>query len=239
MPALSHEPDLVADIRRRLDDVRERLRGAARSANGGGADITVVAITKTIPAATVAAAHAAGLRHFGENRVIEAEPKLAALAGLVPVPTWHLVGHLQRNKAKRALAAFDLVDSLDSPRLAEALDQLAAEAGHVVPVLLEVNVSGEAAKHGVGPGDAEEVARAVARLPHLRLEGLMTVGPLTDDRAAVLAAFQALAALRAQLAHRVPGPTWHRLSMGMSGDFDLAARAGATEVRLGRILFGD
>jgi hypothetical protein len=187
----------------------------------------------------VAAAHAAGLRHFGENRVLEASPKLAALADLAPRPTWHLVGHLQRNKAQRALAAFDGVDSLDSPRLAEALDRLAAEAGRVVPVLLEVNVSGEAAKHGVAPAEAEALARAVARLAHLRLEGLMTVGPLTEERAAVTAAFRALAALQAELARRVPGPTWQRLSMGMSGDYDLAVAAGATELRLGRVLFGD
>jgi hypothetical protein len=237
VPAVALDPAQAVEISGRLATVQERLAGAARSAGRAPGEVTIVAVTKTAPVAAVAAAHAAGLRHFGENRVLEAAPKLAALADLVPRPTWHLVGHLQRNKAQRALAAFDGVDSLDSLRLAEALNRLAAEAGRVLPVLLEVNVSGEAAKHGVAPTEAEDVARAVARLAHLRLEGLMTVGPLTEERGAAAAAFRSLAALQAELARRVPGPSWHRLSMGMSGDYDLAVAAGATELRLGRVLF--
>ncbi len=229
----------AAAVGRRVATVRARVAAAAVAAGRDPGSVRLVAVTKGVGEAAVRAAQAAGVGHFGENRVPEAELKVRALADLTPAPTWHLVGHLQRNKAKRAVALFHTVDSVDSVRLAVTLDRLAAVAGRRLPLLLEVNVTAEAAKHGVHPAEAVDVARQIAALPSLVLQGLMTVGPLTDDRQAIAAAFRGLAALRAAVVRQVPGLDLDRLSMGMSGDYDLAVAAGATEVRIGRALFAD
>lgn len=233
------DPLATAAVGRRLALVRQRLTEAASAVGRDPARVTVVVITKGVGEALVSAAYAAGLRHFGENRVQEAVGKIAASRVWEPQPTWHLVGHLQRNKAKVAVAEFGSVDSVDSPRLAQTLNQWAATDKRQLPVLLEVNVSAEAAKHGVPPSEAVPMARMIAGLPHLRLEGLMTVGPHTEDRLAIAAAFRRLAQLQVEVAKQVPGLALHRLSMGMSGDYELAVAAGATEVRIGRALFED
>ena len=220
----------------RLAELKATIALAARAAGRDPQDVTLVAVVKGVAPALVAAAHAAGARHLAHNRVPEALALQAALGPLDPPPCWHMVGHLQRNKVRRALDAFDTLDSLDSWRLAQALDAAAGAAGRILPVLLEVNVSGEPAKQGVAPEELPALAEAVAASTHLSVAGLMGLGPLTADPGAVRAAFERLAALRLDLALALGRPL-PRLSMGMSGDFTLAIAAGATEVRLGQALF--
>lgn len=225
-----------AVIRARLAQVRSAVAAAATAAGRDPAEVTVVAVVKGVRPQLVAAAHAAGVHHLAHNRVAEASALQAALGPLDPPPCWHMVGHLQRNKVRSALASFDTLDSLDSWRLAEAVDAAAGAAGRLWPVLLEVNVSGEPAKQGVAPEDLPALAQAVAACPHLALVGLMGLGPLTENDRAVAAAFTQLATLRDALSRLLARPL-PRLSMGMSGDFRLAIAAGATEVRLGQALF--
>lgn len=188
-----------------------------------------------------AAAH--GLTLFGENRVQEAREKIAAVAaaGLTHL-RWELIGHLQTNKAARAVELFARVQSVDSLRLAEALEARAAQLGRILPILLEVNVAGEESKSGMAPDEVVGVARAVAALPHLRLEGLMTIAPLVDDPEQVRSVFRQLRALRETLRAEVPlaeDGGWPELSMGMTDDFEVAIEEGATLVRIGRALFGE
>jgi len=217
----------------RLAAVRARIaRAAERSGRPAGA-VTLVGASKTVPAGRIQVAVASGLVDLGENRVQEAEPKIAAVG---PGPVWHLIGHLQSNKARRACALFDWIHSLDSPRLADALDRLAAEFGRRPKVLVEVNTAGEDAKEGVPPGAALELVEHVARLPHLELRGLMTVGPLVERAEDARPAFRALAGLLEQAAKK--HGELDTLSMGMSGDFEVAIEAGATMVRIGSALFG-
>ena len=240
----------------RIENVRERIAAAARRAGRSPAEIRLVGVSKTQPPELVAQAFAAGLRDFGENRVQEAEPKIAALADDRNAITWHLIGHLQSNKAKRAAALFDLVHSLDSLALAEALDrQSSARAKSValvtpspLPVLLQVNVSGEASKDGFDlagwearpdrlDGFCADVERVLA-LPHLRIGGLMTIAPWGDDPAAARPTFRSAQRLRDTLARRFPAADWSALSMGMTDDFEVAIAEGATIVRVGRAIFG-
>jgi pyridoxal phosphate enzyme (YggS family) len=235
-------------IAHNLAAVRERIATAARRAGRDPDEITLVAVSKTHPPELVAAALAAGQRDFGESRVQEALPKLEQLAD--SGARWHLIGHLQRNKARRAAAAFDMIQSVDSLRLAAALDAGRAEllpAGPPLPILLQVNVSGESSKEGLElPGGLANAARLpallaeveqIVALPRLRVEGLMTIAPYVDDEAAIRGCFQALRLLRDELARRLPAP-WRHLSMGMSGDFELAIEEGATIVRVGTAIFG-
>lgn len=215
----------------RLAALRGRIAAAAgRSGRPAGA-VRLIAAAKTIPADRLSAAVAAGLTDLGENRVQEAEEKIPVV---VPRPTWHLIGHLQSNKARRAAALFDCIQTVDSARLAGALDRHVAELGRAAPldVLIEVNVSGEAAKHGVEPVDASELIASVRRdFPRLALRGLMTVGPLVAQPDEARPAYQMLARLA-----RSAG--LNELSMGMSGDFEVAIEEGATMVRVGSALFG-
>lgn len=235
----------------RVEAIQARIAAAARRTGRDPAEVTLVAVTKTHPPALVAEALAAGLRHFGENRVQEAETKIAALATADPRPTWHLIGHLQRNKAKPAARLFDIVHSLDSLRLAETLDRALAAmpGGQRLPALLQVNVSGEASKEGFDlPGGVTnqaglplflaEVERILA-LPHLQIQGLMTIAPYTPDPEAARPVFRALRRLRDTLARHCPAAGWTQLSMGMTDDFEVAIEEGATLVRVGRALFGE
>lgn len=230
----SVKPDL-ASLQGRLDEVRARLaRAAARSGRDPG-EVTLIAVTKTVPPETIRAAIELGLSDLGENRVQEAEVKIGVLgrAGL----RWHLIGHLQRNKAGRAVELFDRVHSVESRPLAEALARRAREAGRVVPVLLEVNVSGEDSKFGVTPDGLAELAEEVAGLEGLSLEGLMTVGAPVERPEQARGDFAALRGLRDRAAARIGRPLPH-LSMGMSGDFEVAIEEGSTMVRVGTALFG-
>lgn len=231
--------------------VLERIAEAAARAGRNPDAITLVAVTKTVPAEIVAAAWALGLRHFGENRVEEAEAKIPAANALIGPgqegPTWHMVGHIQSRKARDVVRMFDVVHSVDSVKLVAELDRRAAAAGRAIPCLLEINTSGEASKYGVagdrGPSDAGQaaavlaVAEALAGAAHLRAEGLMTLGPLASPESHVRRCFQTLRRWQAFLAERVPQARWAHLSMGMSDDFEIAVEEGATMVRIGRALF--
>jgi hypothetical protein len=198
--------------------------------------VRIVAVTKTHPADLVVAAIAAGVDAIGENRVQEAAEKRPLVAGTIP---WHLVGPLQRNKAKLALDLFDLVETVDRPELADRLQKLLAPVDRILPVYVEVNVGGEAQKSGVMPSDAPSlVDHLLARCPHLRLAGLMTVPPYDPDPERSRPYFAALRGLAAELALRFSLPALE-LSMGMSEDFEAAIEEGATWVRLGRALFGE
>jgi len=212
-----------------------RAEIARYQARGGWSHpVTIVAVTKGFGADAVQAALDAGLADSGENRVQEALEKMATPVG--PRATWHLIGHLQRNKAKLVPGRFALVHSLDSGELAAELAKRAAAAGVRQRVLLEVNVAGEAQKSGCAPAEAPALARHIAAEGALALEGLMTLAPLTDDTDVQRRAFRGLRALRDQLQEEgVWVPT---LSMGMSADYATAVEEGATVIRLGTILFG-
>ncbi len=218
-----------------LEAVRGRIAQAAERAGRDPAEVGIVAVTKGHPLATVREAAGWGLLDLGENRVQEALEKQAAWPE-APV-RWHLIGHLQRNKAKLAVGRFALIHSVDSARLADELERVAAGQGLTQAVLVQVNVAREPQKDGVSPEEAEALVAHIAALPHLRLEGLMTMAPLTDDEAVVRGTFRGLARLRDDLGTRVSG--LGTLSMGMSGDFEIAVEEGATLLRLGTILFGE
>jgi PLP dependent protein len=222
-----------AALPERLAHVRAEV-ARRQAAAGRSHPVTIVAVTKGFGPEAVAAALAAGLVDLGENRVQEALPKLDTPAGARA--TWHLIGHLQRNKAKHVPGRFALVHSLDSGELAGELDRRAAGRGVRQRVLLQVNVAGEAQKSGCAPAEAPALARAAATLPHLALEGLMTIAPFTDDEAVQRRTFRGLRALRDALQEE--GLWLPTLSMGMSADYAIAVEEGATVIRLGTVLFG-
>ncbi len=217
----------VTTVAQRLTLVRERVAQAAERSGRSPAEVTIVAVSKFFPTQAIEEAAAAGIAHIGENRVQEAAAKVSSLRHL-PV-TWHMIGHLQTNKAKTALELFDIIQTVDSLRLAEALSRRADRA---IPVLLEVNVAGEASKFGLSPQEVPQTAEAVARLPHLDMRGLMTMAPLVSDPEEVRPVFRELRRLRDAL-----GLT--ELSMGMTDDFEVAIEEGATLVRIGRAIFGE
>lgn len=239
---------MSSTIATNLSTIRERISNAARQAGRDPASVTLVVVTKTHPPARVAAAVAAGACDLGENRVQEALGKINALTSLEPMPRWHLVGHLQRNKARLAATHFGLIHSVDSLRLAEALARHVPNAQRL-PILLQFNVSGEASKEGftLAGGASNRPALAallpelerIIALPSLAVHGLMTIAPLVDDPEAARPHFRALRELRDELAQCFPQATWHELSMGMSDDFTVAIAEGSTIVRLGRAIFGE
>ncbi len=219
----------------RVTEIRTRIeRAAARSGRPASA-ITLVAASKTQPAEAVRAALAAGVTVFGENRVQEADAKIPLAGG----GTWHMIGRLQRNKARRAAELFALVHSLDSLRLGEALDRVGRERGRPVPVLIEVNLGGEESKGGFTADALDAALDVLAGLPGLAVRGFMTVPPPAEDPAASRPHFRTLARLLAAArdAGRVP-TTAVELSMGMSDDFEVGIEEGATMVRVGTALFG-
>jgi len=217
----------------RLAHVRAEI-ARRQAAAGRTHPVTVVAVTKGFGLDAVAAARAAGLTDLGENRVQEALEKIDAPAGRGA--TWHLIGHLQRNKAKHVPGRFALVHSLDSLALAEELDKRAAALGVRVRVLLQVNVAGEGQKNGCPPAEAAALAHRVAALPQLALEGLMTIAPFTEDEELQRRTFRGLRSLRDAL--KEDGLWLATLSMGMSADYGIAVEEGATVIRLGTVLFG-
>ena len=217
----------------RLAHVRVEI-ARRQAAAGWSHPVTIVAVTKGFGLEAVEAALAAGLTDLGENRVQEAVAKIDTSVGRRA--TWHLIGHLQRNKAKDVPGRFGLVHSLDSAALAEELDRRATTHGATVRALLQVNVAGETQKSGCAPAEAAGLAKRVAGLPHLALEGLMTIAPLTDDEAAQRRTFRGLRELRDAL--KEDGLWLPTLSMGMSGDYGVAIEEGATVIRVGTALFG-
>ncbi|HKY31625.1 MAG TPA: YggS family pyridoxal phosphate-dependent enzyme [Candidatus Polarisedimenticolia bacterium] len=220
-----------------LEQVAARIEAAARRAGRDPGSITLVGVTKTVPAAAILEAVLAGLRHIGENRVQEAASKAPALAGQSGVVTWHLIGHLQSNKAARAAELFQWIHSVDNLDLGRRLDQAAGRLGRRLDVLMQVDLGHEPTKHGVDAGRLEELSSGLASLERLRLRGLMTIPPLFDDPGRSRPFFRQLRVLRDRLAAR--GQDLPELSMGMSGDFEVAIEEGATMVRVGRALFGE
>ena len=214
---------------------RRRIEDAARAADRPAGAVRLLAVSKTFPAAAIRSVHALGQRAFGENYVREAIDKRAALADLSGV-TWHLIGPLQANKARIAAATFDWVETIDRPRIAARLSSARSADESPLNVLVQVNVSGEATKHGVHPGAALELARYVATLPNLRLRGIMGIPEPTGDPERLRSQFRALRACRD--ACLTAGLDVDTLSMGMSADLDLAIAEGATEVRVGTAIFG-
>ncbi len=219
-----------------IERVRARIAAAAERVGRAPEEVTLVAVTKTRTPDEITAAYRAGVRHFGENRVEEAEAKVPLLD--LTGTTWHMVGHLQSRKARRAIRLFDIIHSVDSVKLARRLDRLAAEEGKTLPVLIEVNVSGEESKYGFHPGDLDEAVPQIVVLSHLRVEGLMTVAFIATDPEEVRPVFAALRRLRDELRERFPQSEWKHLSMGMTDDFEVAIEEGATMVRIGRAIFG-
>lgn len=219
-----------------LAAVRERIAAACRRSGRNPAEVRIVAVSKTHPAAAVAEAIAAGVDAIGENRVQEAAAKRPLVPATVP---WHLIGPLQRNKARLALDTFEVIQTVDRAPIADRLEQLAAEREVCLPAFLEVNIAGEESKHGVPPPAAHALLEhVVTRCPHLSLRGLMTVPPFSPEAERVRPHFAALSRLAEQLSHWA-GIARLELSMGMSDDFEVAVEEGASWIRLGRALFGD
>ena len=220
--------------------VQTRIAQAAERAGRQADEVTLVAVSKTKPVELIKMAYALGLHNFGENRVQDALPKIAEFRheGLAPV-TWHMIGHLQRNKVNKVVGSFDTVQSVDDVQLAQALHRHAAELGLRIPILLQVNISGEASKEGMAPEETFAVAQQIVTLPQLDVQGLMTVAPLVTDAEEVRPVFRRLRQLRDQLRQEVPQSAWQHLSMGMTDDYEIAIEEGATIVRVGRAIFGE
>lgn len=216
--------------------VRERIE-TARERAGRTQRVTLVAVTKTHPAEVVRSAREAGIEDVGENRVQELERKVEEVGreGL----RWHLIGHLQRNKVRAALPLFDLLHSLDSLRLAEKLSEEAVAAGREVRALVQVNTSGEESKYGFSADASLDALGEICELPGLRIEGLMTMAPFTEEEAILRATFAAARRLQEEAGRQISGFQPLELSMGMSNDFEIAVEEGSTLVRLGTVLFGE
>jgi pyridoxal phosphate enzyme (YggS family) len=221
--------------------VRERIKAAARRAGRSPDEITLMGVSKTFPVERIREAYAAGLRVFGENRVQEFAEKAGAVSDLTDAE-WHLIGHLQSNKAAKAADLFNAVDSVDSVRLAERLNVAAEKAAKTLPILIEVNVGGEEAKTGASP-ESEELEKILLDATgwgNLSVRGLMTVPPYSDDPEGARPFFRQLRAIRDQIAsRRLPAIAMDVLSMGMSHDFEVAIEEGSTCVRVGTAIFGD
>ena len=221
----------------RLAAIHARIAEAAARAGRDPGAITLLAVSKTFPAERVREAVAQGIMLFGESRVQEALPKMDDVG---PGAAWHLIGHLQKNKVAKAVGRFALIHSVDSIELARRMDRLAGEAGVRQPVLVQVNVSREAQKHGFPPERTAAVVAELSALPHLEIKGLMGMAPKGDGPESARPAFADLKALFDAIAQDAPkGVTMETLSMGMSGDFEIAIEEGATLVRVGGALFGE
>jgi pyridoxal phosphate enzyme (YggS family) len=235
---LTPEESMSSPVRQLLADrlavVDERLRGACARAGRRREEVTLVAVTKTVSAATAALLPEVGVLDLGENRPQELWAKSAALAADV---RWHLIGHLQRNKVERTLPLTHLIHSVDSLRLLHAVEQASAGRASPVDVLLEVNCSGEASKHGFSLAEVPGLAEPLAALRGVRVCGLMTMAAPEEDPERARPAFALLRRLRDELRQGVPAHPLTELSMGMSGDFEVAVEEGATLVRLGSVLF--
>ena len=216
------------EIKANVERVMERVARAAERGGRRAEDVLLIAVSKTVEVERIGRAVAAGIRALGENRVQEAKEKVAVLGRPVP---WHLIGQLQTNKVKDALALFDLIHSIDRLELARECDRRARTGGRIVDVLLEVNVAGEASKGGFGPGQVAEALEAVARLDHLRIRGLMAIPPAVERAEDARGWFRELRGLAER--HGLK-----ELSMGMSADFEVAIEEGATMVRVGTAIFG-
>ena len=219
----------MSNIADNIKLVRERIRAAAERVGRDGSTITLIAVSKAIELDRVEAALDGGQIVFGESKVQEAKAKIPLVSGRA---RWHMIGHLQTNKARDAVALFDLIHSVDSRKLAEEVNKWAEAAGKTQAVLLEVNVSGEASKFGLKPEDLESTLREINQLTRLEVRGLMTVAPFAEEAARARPYFRRLRELRDAVGLR-------DLSMGMSHDFEVAVEEGATMVRIGSAIFGE
>lgn len=219
-------PPAIAD---HIAGVRARIDAACARAERTPDEVTLIAVTKGFPPDYVREAFSAGLRHFGENRAQEAVEKLPALSDIRPDVTWHMIGHLQTNKLKTVLSLFDIIHSVDSFHLAEALSR---RAPHSVPAFLEVNVAAESSKFGVALEELPREFDRISRLPNIDLRGLMTVAPIAANSENVRPVFRRLREAASALGLR-------QLSMGMTDDFEVAIEEGATHIRVGRAIFGE
>jgi len=233
------DPGRAAEIAANLTEVRQRMAAAAERSGRHPADVRLVAVSKTYPLTDIAAAYAAGQREFGENRLEELWPKVAAARaeGLDAI-CWHMIGVIQSRKTGDAVGPVALIHAVDRVKIAQRLSRDAQAAGCVLDVLLEVNVSGEASKHGFAPAEVLAVAPELLTLPGIRIGGLMTMAPFEAVPEATRPVFRALRQLRDELALRFPGDNWRELSMGMTNDFEIAIEEGATIVRIGSAIFG-
>ena len=216
-------------IKDNIDSLKVEIGEICNRINRDPRDITIIAIAKTFTHSQILEAFESGIMDIGENRVQEAVEKIERLSQLEPHPTWHMVGHLQSNKAKVAVEIFDLIHSIDSVRLAEVISH---RTHKTMPVLLEVNVSGEASKNGFPLTKVEPALEEIAHLPRLEVKGLMTIAPLLSDAEQVRPVFRKLRSLRDSFG-------LEHLSMGMTDDFEVAVEEGATLVRIGRAIFGE
>lgn len=217
------------NIKANLEAVRERMSAACQRAGRRPEEVTLIAVTKTVDPAAIETALQSGIRHFGENRVQEAEKKMEKLSHLDPRPTWHLIGHLQSNKIKPALKLFDIIHSIDSIGLAQELDRRAERR---IQALLQVNVAGEDTKNGFSPEEIQPAFNIISNLSGIEVKGLMTIAPLVEDAEKVRPVFRRLRELRDSL-------SLEHLSMGMTDDFEIAIEEGSTMIRIGRAIFGE
>ena len=223
--------DLIA---RNASAVRERIAEICEKYSRKAGDITIVAVTKGFPAMTIRRAVENAFKHIGENRIQDAEPKIAELGHIA---TYHMVGHLQSNKAKKAVQLFDVIQSVDSLTLAEEINKHARTANRRIECYIQVNCSGEVQKSGVSPDNCLELAKKTSSFSHTKLTGLMTIGPLTEDEKVIRTSFAQCRELF-QEGQKIVGPELEHLSMGMSDDYHLAIAEGSTMIRLGTAIFG-
>jgi len=212
-----------------MRELQQRIARACQRAGRSPDGVTLVAVSKTVDVSAIEAAFNAGVRHFGESRVQEAKPKIEQLRKLKPGITWHMVGHLQTNKAKTAADIFDIIHSIDSLKLAETLNDCSPKR---LPILIQINVSAEASKGGFALPEVNEAVKQIGKLANLDIQGLMTIAPWVDDAEEVRLVFRQMRQLRDALGLK-------HLSMGMSDDFEVAIEEGATLVRIGRAIFGE
>ncbi len=235
----SHPIDLAGDLRARLDQIKARISDSCLRSGRTASAVRLMAVCKTVSVEKVKAAIDEGVRLLGENRVQEAAlkiPQLASVAREVGLE-WHFIGHLQSNKARRAVELFHTIDSVDSFNLAERVDRAAAEMGRRMPILIEVNLGGEASKSGLTAEGLLGTVEKLASLSHIEVTGLMTVPPYLERAEEVRPYFRQLRELR-DAASSIVGDGCRELSMGMSHDFEIAIEEGATLVRIGTALFG-
>jgi PLP dependent protein len=222
----------------RLTGIRGRIAAAARSAGRDPSSIRLIAVSKTFPIDAIREAYSAGQRDFGENRVQEALQKIASAADLLDM-RWHLLGHLQTNKARKAAPAFDSIQSVDSIELLQKIDAGALDAGRAPELLIQVDLAGEATKFGAAPADVPRLLEAAAACRVARVTGLMTLPPAPESPEDARPWFARLRDLRDQwIASGVPAAMLRELSMGMSADFEVAVQEGSTMVRVGTAIFG-
>jgi pyridoxal phosphate enzyme (YggS family) len=224
-------------ISSRLTEIRSRMAAAARSAGREPSSVRLIAVSKTFPIEAIREAYLAGQRDFGENRVQEALQKITSSADLLI--RWHLLGHLQTNKARKAGPAFAVIQSVDSVELLDKLDRAAEESGQSPELLIQVDLAGETTKFGVPPAEVPRLFEAAGAARAARVTGLMTLPPVPETPEDARPYFRRLRDLRDEwLAAGVPAPMLQELSMGMSGDFEVAIQEGATMVRVGTAIFG-